>query len=350
MKKWYTAALLAAMLFMFAACEKAWMQEPGATRAQVFDYLWLRVDEQYSMFDVKQVDWKAVYDSLRPMVNDTMSSDSLFAVCAAMLDRLNDGHVNLVGTFDVSRSDSVHRRFYSQSGVDMNVVVLNYLGSRYHSTGGLAHSSLCDGKVIYVYYGSFNNGVSEAGLRHIIAAYPEAKGMILDLRGNGGGSLSNVNNLLSVMPSNGQILYYSQIKSGPGHDQFTPLEPTYAPVNKGKTFDNPVVVLTDRGCFSATSTFAVSTQAYDNLILMGDTTGGGMGLPTMGVLPNGWRYRFSITRTIALDGRNYENGVPPDILLPFDRSACQTTGRDNIIDSACAFIVAYDGNRSVLKK
>ena len=143
MKKWYTAALLAAMLFMFAACEKAWMQESGATRAQVFDYLWLRVDEQYSMFDVKQVDWKAVYDSLRPMVNDTMSSDSLFAVCAAMLDRLNDGHVNLVGTFDVSRSDSVHRRFYSQSGVDMNVVVLNYLGSRYHSTGGLAHSSLC---------------------------------------------------------------------------------------------------------------------------------------------------------------------------------------------------------------
>ena len=218
MKKWYTVALLAAMLFMFAACEKAWMQEPGATRAQVFDYLWLRVDEQYSMFDVKKVDWKAVYDSLRPMVNDTMSSDSLFAVCAAMLDRLNDGHVNLVGTFDVSRSDSVHRRFYSQSGVDMNVVVLNYLGSRYHSTGGLAHSSLCDGKVIYVYYGSFNNGVSEAGLRHIIAAYPDAKGMILDLRGNGGGSLSNVNNLLSVMPSNGQILYYSQIKTGPGHE------------------------------------------------------------------------------------------------------------------------------------
>lgn len=341
MKRWYTAALLAAMLFIFSACEKAWMHEPGATPAQVFDYLWQRVDEQYSMFDVKQVDWSAVYRSLRPMVNDTIGSDSLFALCAAMLDRLNDGHVNLVGTFDVSRSDTVHRRFYAQSGVDMNVVVLNYLGARYHSTGGLAHNSLCNGQVIYLYYGSFNNGVSEAGLRHIIAFYPDAKGMILDLRGNGGGSLSNVNNLLSVMPSNGQIVYYSQIKSGPAHNQFTPLEPTYAPVNKGKTYDHPVVVLTDRGCFSAASTFAVATQAYDNLILMGDTTGGGMGLPTMGVLPNGWRYRFSITRTIALDGRNYENGVPPDILLPFDRPACQTTGRDNIIDSACAFILEH---------
>ena len=108
----------------------------------------------------------------------------------------------------------------------------------------------------------------------------------------------------------------------------------------------PVLVLVDRGCFSATSTFAIATQAYDNIRLMGDTTGGGLGLPTMGTLPNGWLYRFSITRTLALDGKNYENGVPPDILLPFDRRKAQTEGRDNIIDSACAIILSLDNSRS----
>ena len=73
---------------------------------------------------------------------------------------------------------------------------------------------------------------------------------------------------------------------------------------------------------------------------MGDTTGGGLGLPTCGTLPNGWVYRFSITRTLALDGCNYENGVPPDILLPFDREQAFRLRRDNIIDSACLLITA----------
>ena len=114
--------------------------------------------------------------------------------------------------------------------------------------------------------------------------------------------------------------------------------PSFAPRNTGDVYSNPVLVLTDRGCFSAASTFAVATLAYDNIRLMGDTTGGGMGLPAMGALPNGWRYRLSVTRTLALDGRNYENGVPPDILLKFNPQTAATLGRDNIIDSACAII------------
>ena len=47
-------SLSAALLF--SGCEKAFMQqaEPSATRT--FDYLWHIVDQQYSMFDVKNVD------------------------------------------------------------------------------------------------------------------------------------------------------------------------------------------------------------------------------------------------------------------------------------------------------
>ena len=144
-----------------------------------------------------------------------------------------------------------------------------------------------------------------------------------------------------MMPSHGQRLYSSQIKSGPAHDDFTPWVDTYAPDVSGDTtiFTRPVVVLVDRGCFSATSVFAICTQAYDNMVLMGDTTSGGLGLPSMGYLPNGWRYRLPVTRTRALDGNNYENGVPPDILLPFDRQMAQTLGRDNVIDSACNYIL-----------
>lgn len=326
---------------LFASCEKLLMPDDSpATATATFDYLWHQIDKRYSMFDVKQVDWQAVYDSLRPKVYDGMKSDSLFTVCATMLNTLHDGHVNLFNAYNTSHSDSIYYRFYADDDIDVDALVLTYLTPGYRTTGGMAHAPLRDGQVLYIRYASFGSAIGVSQFRHIIHSYPNARGMILDMRGNGGGDLSNVYNILSLMPSHGQKLYSSQIKSGPGRNDFTPLADTYAPqVADSDAYTLPVIVLIDRGCFSATSTFAICTQAYDNIRLMGDTTSGGTGLPTMGVLPNGWRYRYSVTRTLALNGANYENGVPPDIPLRLNRQAALDSRRDNIIDSACNIIL-----------
>ena len=99
-----------------------------------------------------------------------------------------------------------------------------------------------------------------------------------------------------------------------------------------------MAVLIDRGSYSATSFFAICTMAYDNIRLFGDYSGGGLGLPNGGVLPNGWTYRFSTTRTLAIDGRNYENGVPPDVRVLLD-PACTAQGVDNVIEAAAEWIL-----------
>jgi C-terminal processing protease CtpA/Prc len=78
-------------------------------------------------------------------------------------------------------------------------------------------------------------------------------------------------------------------------------------------------------------------RTYDNVTVMGDTTAGGLAVPTGGALPNGWYYRFGVTRTIAPDGVNYEEGVPPDQVVLLDPAAVMT-GHDNIIDSAITLI------------
>jgi hypothetical protein len=72
---------------------------------------------------------------------------------------------------------------------------------------------------------------------------------------------------------------------------------------------------------------------------MGDTTAGGLSIPAGGALPNGWYYRFGVSRTIAPDGINYENGVPPDHVVFLDPAATASL-RDNIIDSACHWILS----------
>jgi C-terminal processing protease CtpA/Prc len=74
-----------------------------------------------------------------------------------------------------------------------------------------------------------------------------------------------------------------------------------------------------------------------NMTVMGDTTGGGLGLPNGGQLPNGWTYRFSITRTLDPQGNNFENGVPPDIVSIMTDEE-RVNGVDKVIEDAIDFI------------
>ena len=329
------------LAFCFASCERAFMEsDESSSPVNVFDYLWDKIDQQYAFFDVKGIDWDSVREVYRPMVNDDMGKEDLFDVCAAMLNTLQDGHTNLISNFNVSRNDSVYYRMIVHKNVDAAVVTMNYLTLNYHSTGAFAHNAIRDGHVAYIRYSSFESGISESALKYITDRYKDCDGMILDLRQNGGGSISNIPTLLSIFDNHKQPLYYSQIKSGPKHDDFTELTTVYATDTciLETPYIKPVAVLIDRGSYSATSFFAICTQAYPNIRLFGDYSGGGLGLPNGGALPNGWIYRFSITRTLALDGNNYENGVPPAERVILDPAAT-AQGIDNVIEAAADWIM-----------
>ena len=328
-------------LLAFASCERAFMvQDEPNTSQNVFDYLWNKVDQQYAFFDVKGIDWDSVREVYRPKVYDDMGDDSLFNVCAAMLNTLQDGHTNLISSFNVSRNDTVYYRMYAHRNIDANVVLFNYLTMQYYSTGAFAHNAIRDGKVAYVRYSSFTDAITDDALKYIVNRYKDCQGVILDLRQNGGGSIDNIRQLLSIFDNHKQPLYRTQIKSGPKHNDFTNLETVRATDTciLEQPYTKPVAVLIDRGSYSATSFFAVCTQGYPNMRLFGDYTGGGLGLPNGGTLPNGWTYRFSITRTLALDGQNYENGVPPYERVILD-PACTAQGIDNVIEAAADWIM-----------
>lgn len=342
-----TFFLLCLSVIVLNSCEKAFMEKPAANNPMsIFDYLWNKVDQQYAFFDVKGVDWDSVYEVYRPKVSEgDMHIDSLFKVCADMLNTLQDGHTNLVSKFDVSHNDSVYYRMYANRNINTEVVALNYLTVNYHTTGGFTHNAIRDGKVAYIRYASFMDDITTDNLSYLLDRYQDCKGLILDLRQNGGGNVANISTLLSIFDNHGQPLYRTQIKAGPEHDAFTELTTVhadsidYTDVFTEPAYTKPVAVLIDRGSYSATSFFAICTQAYDNIKLFGDYSGGGLGLPNGGELPNGWTYRFSITRTIANDGGNYENGVPPDVSVILD-PACTAQGIDNVIESAADWILS----------
>lgn len=335
--------LLCLLALAFASCQSVFTEsDEPSNPVNVFDYLWNKVDQQYTFFDVKNVDWDAVYEKYRPLVNDEMSDDSLFRVCAAILNELQDGHTNLISSFDISRPDSLTYSMTAQSQIDENVVRLNYLTINCHTTGSFKHNAIRNGAVAYIRYSSFSSDISDYDMNYIVDFYKDCKGMIFDLRQNGGGSVDNIEKLLSIFDNHGQVLHQVQSRAGLEHNSFTEPRLVYAADSSllGENFYNkPVAVLIDRGSFSATSYFSGSTKVFDNIKLFGDYTGGGLGLPNGGALPNGWTYRFSVTRTLDANGEHpeWENGVPPDVRVLLD-PALSAQGIDNIIETAADWI------------
>ncbi len=280
-----------------------------------FEYLWQECNEKYTFFDLKNIDWDSVKQAYQPRINEQMSDEELFDVLADMLRELKDGHVNLIADFNTS----VFPIFQAGPDIfDFRIIQDHYLPQNYFRSSGIAHDFIADEQIGYIRYSSFSIPISDKNMGFILERYQSTKGLIIDMRENGGGSVASLYNLLSYFVNEEKLVARSRIKTGPGKEDFSPSEDILVQPNEEITYSNPVMVLVDRGSFSATSFFALASKALPNLTLVGDFTGGGLGAPNGGQLPNGWTYRFSITQTLDLDGNNYENGVPPDIEVFFD--------------------------------
>ena len=198
-------------------------------------------------------------------------------------------------------------------------------------TGPFRHDSLAYGQVGYIRFPAFTRQINETNLGFVLERYQGTKGLILDLRENGGGAVTDVFDLLGRFVEKKQVVYQSRIKTGIGKDDFSTLEDALIKPMGDTRYSGKVMVLVDRGTYSAGSFFALATKALPNMTLVGDMTGGGLGAPNGGQLPNGWTYRFSITQTLDMDGHNYENGVPVDIEAFID---WEDRSKDEVIERA----------------
>jgi len=83
-------------------------------------------------------------------------------------------------------------------------------------------------------------------------------------------------------------------------------------------YGSPVVVLIDEGCFSATDIFAAGMGAIPGVTLLGTTTSGGSARVQSFELPaTGITVRCASMASFQPDGRLYDgNGVAPDVEVP----------------------------------
>jgi carboxyl-terminal processing protease len=177
-----------------------------------------------------------------------------------------------------------------------------------------------------------------------IDTYRGLDGIIVDLRGNGGGVVGMIMGLaghfLNERTSLGTMRTRTtklQIRANPRRvsTRGTVVTP----------YDGPVAVLTDRLSGSASEVFAGGMQSIARVRVFGDTTLGGVLPASMDRLPNGDVLyhafgEFETATGVRLEGR----GVYPDQAVPLAR-ANLLARRDAVLEAALDWIAAERRDR-----
>ena len=326
----YRIALLLTAAVGLTACHD--MEEYTDDPRGNFEALWSILDEHYCFFDSKNVDWDKVHDTYSRRISDRMTREELFIVCADMLAELRDGHVNLSAPFNTS----YYRAWWSDYPQNFNKRLIEecYFNFNYRQSSGMMYGFL-ENNIGYIYYESFSSPVGEGNLDYALNFLSTANGLIIDVRDNGGGSLTNVETFVARFIDRPTLVGYISHKTGPGHNDFSePYAITYLPAEEGRIrWAKPIVVLTNRSTFSAANNFASVMKNLPGVTIVGSVTGGGSGVPFSSELPCGWGIRFSACSMLDALGESTEGGITPSEGCAVDLDPLDALTRDTISKS-----------------
>ena len=141
----------------------------------------------------------------------------------------------------------------------------------------------------------------------------EKKGMdslIIDVRGNSGGHLATVTDMLSLFLDDSHVIYQIQTK-----------EKTEKFKSTGKTTkDYPIVILTDSSSASASELLTIALKEEYGAISIGTTTYGKGTVQELKTVEGG-EYKFTTKKWLSPKGNWInEKGITPDIEVTLDES------------------------------
>ncbi len=351
MKNKIIITLLASTLLLIvglSACKKLLItpDEVGNEPVRNFELFWNDVDKTYPFFEDDKIDWQAIYDKYRPMVNNNTSIEYLLNILSDMMEPLRDGHRSI--TYNNKTYFSSPPKYKRIAKYNFNLIEGQYLSNFNVKTQPdffeptemdttLITGTIFGGKYAYVGVRSFYTDDDLAGLvtSHVLAN-SQFKGIVLDLRNNGGGYLGVMWDLMGLFTDNDVPYATYQPKVGPLKDNLMPLEllnkPDFAIPADGTLSNKKVVIITNRRCYSSTEHATLAAKQM-GIPIVGDTTGGALSVVVEKTLPNGIQYVLVNSRTLDINGKLWERlGVPPT--FPITTSSQDFKTKDPYMEAA----------------
>ncbi|MER0450061.1 S41 family peptidase [Streptomyces sp. Edi4] len=330
-----------------------------------FDVFWQSFEENYPFFSAKGIDWHAVRDQYRPKVHAKTAKDELFAVFSEMVKPLYDSHVAVQDgdrVFAQVRPGTVLPTEELDTKVKKFIVAHDLKDARNlqdFANGRITYADLPGGQG-YVRISGFGGYAGHgapyaAQLAELDRALDTVlsqertqrlKGLIIDLRINGGGSDALGIHIAERLADTSYVAYSKRARNDPADPtRHTRPQPAYVTPAQGPRYTGPVAVLTGGSTVSAGETF---TQAL--MERPGKTVR--IGQPTQGVfsdvmlrkLPNDMSAWLPNEEFLTRSGRTFDGtGIPPHLTEPVFTKEEFDKKRDSAFDRALNVLRNYGG-------
>ncbi|MFJ3796643.1 S41 family peptidase [Streptomyces sp. NPDC090088] len=335
-----------------AACTRP----PSADSRTAFDVFWQTFEENYPFFAAKGVDWHAVRDRYRPLVHRDTTRAELFDLFSRMITPLHDAHVLVQDGgrhYGTGRPGTVLPTGELNDKVKKFVVDRDLQGvrNRQDFAAGLLTYADLDHHLGYLRIATFDGYDPDdpsytAQLAELDRALDTVlspartralRGLIIDLRVNGGGSDALGIRIAERLTDTPYIAYSKRARNNPAdptrhtRPEPIPVTPAHAP-----RYTGPVALLTGGSTVSAGETF---TQALidrpGRTVRIGRATQGVFSDVMTRTLPDGMAVWLPNEEYLTRTGRTFDgSGIPPHIAEPVFTDEEFAKGRDSAFDRA----------------
>lgn len=305
-----------------------------------FETLWKDFDLHYGAFIVKKIDWQASYIKYRPMISETMNEQSLYTVLVKMLDTLNDDHIYLRPTKKTGLpwySGGILGRVAVEDF--KKEVAQSYLVQKTKYNNALEYGLFPNniGYINIIDVGLDINIYSKA-MDTILTNLKDSKGIIIELRENGGGEDRVAQYIANRFASSRHLSFSSSLRRGPKHSDFNSPINFYTEPAGNFQYTKPVIMLTNLNVFSSGETFVLAMLQNTNVRSVGDVTGGALSDAINRELPNGWAYRMPLADVRDANGKNLEGiGIMPTYVIKNTKEDIGQ-GKDKALEKALSLL------------
>jgi len=366
---------------------------PGDNYPDIFQSFWNGMNTNYVFWGIDTTNWDNMYTVYKPLFDQLTIFDSAHEAKAEqyfqqMTQGLIDSHYTLQyeltgnsfspaqyrklqqdpnyfvdSTFPAAVLDSlIPAKYIDPASLVMGTDTVSLEGT---STPFTAVTGTIQGSVLYLYFSNF--ALSQAGantgpvfnyfFNMLHRNYNNLKGIVIDLRGNGGGEIEDLDYLVGQMVTSQYTFGYTRYKNGVNRLDYSPWAPAVVKpwVGGSVNVKAPIVVLDDHLSVSMSelTTMAIKSLPNGNGKFIGTRTWGANGPLTSSVYFDGGQftigsaafgssgYMFVYTSSSMfkdINGDIYEGvGVPPDIYAR-ETTAAYLNGDDLVLDAALKYM------------
>ncbi|MCB9689892.1 MAG: S41 family peptidase [Alphaproteobacteria bacterium] len=307
-----------------------------------YDAVWADMDRHYGLFEVKpDVDWDALGQDCRALLpSDDADAEALYAALICLLGPLRDDHVRLLrpgadgGLWSAGRLEELERTDFTEA------VSASWMSELHDEDPtlrwGWVDPERVGGHAIgYLHVRTLDVAHAVDAVDGAMAAMADADGLIVDLRGNGGGFHSVLEPIAGYFADHD--LVYSRIRRRDGEGYGAWL--TYDLEAGEEPYLAPVALVTHAFTVSGAENLTLAMRELDQVVHVGSATAGAFSSAIWRDAPNGWLYAVSVEDVRDVDGESHESvGLIPDVQA---ESTLEETraGIDRAMEAAAASLL-----------